>query len=174
MGWKILCFIRGASSVTHSWSLSDYSPLMSGEYSESHQMWVTDDVRVRKHAKTTEITSFCQITYIKICIFCRTSISIFFLQWGWLHYIQLYSYNWTNYFRHFPDLSKKLVIAFLSHLYLLNNWLFVKFTWFNYLSSNFPANESISSFVSFIYCHVNPFIDRFKGNGCLRYKDSVH
>jgi hypothetical protein len=41
-------------------------------------MWVTDDVRVRKHAKTTEITSFCQITYIKICIFCRTSISIFF------------------------------------------------------------------------------------------------
>jgi hypothetical protein len=41
-------------------------------------MWVTDDARVRKHAKTTEITSFCQITYIKICIFCRTSISIFF------------------------------------------------------------------------------------------------
>lgn len=80
----------------------------------------------------------------------------------------------TNYFRHFADLSKKLVIVFLSHLYLLNNWLFVKFTWFNYLSSNFPANDSISSFVSFIYCRVNPFIDRFKGNGCLQYKDSVH
>ena len=174
MGWKILCFIRGASSVTHSWSLSDYSPLMSGEYSESHQMWVTDDVRVRKHAKNYRNHIFLP-NYLHQDLYILSYINFdFFLQWGWLHYIQLFSYNWTNYFRHFPDLSKKLVIAFLSHLYLLNNWLFVKFTWFNYLSSNFPANESISSFVSFIYCHVNPFIDRFKGDGCLRYKDSVH
>lgn len=114
--------------------------------------------------------------YIKSCIFCRTSISIIFFN----NDADCITYNYfrittgTNYFRHFADLSKKLVIVFLSHLYLLNNWLFVKFTWFNYLSSNFPANDSISSFVSFIYCRVNPFIDRFKGNGCLQYKDSVH